>query len=160
MSNSMTPEGAAKLSPLAGVVYMSQIFGKNLAHLHRPGHDEKEDDIQGEFWKRHRQLDNMLLKTSLSLPAHLRLPAGIRNPNTVFLNMCIHTSTICLHQAALFKAEQNNLPASMIMQSNTRCLLAATEVANIMRLISHLDCQGVSIFRQKASRSPELIVRR
>ncbi|KAI4184195.1 MAG: hypothetical protein LQ348_004587 [Seirophora lacunosa] len=146
LSDSMSAEGAAKLSPVAGAVYMSHIFGKNLAHLHRPGTDDKEDDIQGEFWKRHRQLDNMLLKTSLSLPAHLRLPAGIRNPNCVFMNMCIHTSTICLHQAALFKAEKKNLPASMIMQSSTRCLLAATEITNTMRLISHLDCRGMNPF--------------
>ncbi|KAL8961982.1 MAG: hypothetical protein Q9193_001545 [Seirophora villosa] len=78
LSDSMSPEGAAKLSPVAGALYMAHIFGKNLAHLHRPGTDDNEDDIQGEFWKRHRQLDNMLLKTSLSLPAHLRLPAACR----------------------------------------------------------------------------------
>ncbi|KAL8825566.1 MAG: hypothetical protein Q9170_007746 [Blastenia crenularia] len=146
LSASMTPEGAARMSPMAGVSYMAHVFGKNLAHLHRPGTDDKDDDLQGEFWKRHRQLDNILLKTSLSLPAHLRLPAGIRNPNSVFLNMCIHTSTICLHQAALFKAELKNLPSSVFEQSSTRCLLAATEVANIMRLISHLDCQGMNPF--------------
>lgn len=144
----MTPEGAANLSPFAGVVYMAHIFGKSLTHLHRPGADEKDDDLQGEFWKRHRQIDNTLLKTSLSLPLHLRLPAGIRSPNCVFLNMCIHTSTICLHQAALSKAEQNKLPPSLMEQSSARCLLAATEVTNIMRLISHLDCQGVNAFFQ------------
>ncbi|KAL8755642.1 MAG: hypothetical protein Q9184_004735 [Pyrenodesmia sp. 2 TL-2023] len=146
LSASMTPEGAARLSPFAGVVYMASIFGKNLTHLHRPGVDENDDDLQGEFWKRHRQLDNMLLKTSLSLPLHLRLPAGIRNPNCVFLNMCIHTSTICLHQAALFKAENKNLPPSLMDQSSTRCSLAAAELTNIMRLISHLDCRGMNPF--------------
>ncbi|KAL8932512.1 MAG: hypothetical protein Q9211_006272 [Gyalolechia sp. 1 TL-2023] len=146
LSASMTPEGAAKMSPFGGVVYMAHVFGKNLNHLHRPVTDDKDDDLQGEFWKRHWQLDNTLLKTSLSLPPHLRLPAGIRNPNCVFLNMCIHTSTICLHQAALFKAELKKLPSSVFEQSSTRCLLAATEVANIMRLISHLDCQGMNPF--------------
>lgn len=143
LSASRTPGGVAKMSPFAGVVYIAHVFGQNLNHLHRPATEDKADDLQGEFWKRHRQLDNILLKTSLSLPPHLRLPAGIRNPNCVFLNMCIHTSTICLHQAALFKAERGNMPSSIIEQSNTRCLLAATEVTNTMRLISHLDCQGV-----------------
>ena len=147
LSAVLTPEGAARMSPFAGVVYMAHIFGKNLTHLHRPGSDDEDENFQGEFWKRHRQLDNTLLKTSLSLPPHLRLPAGIRNPNCVFLNMCIHTSTICLHQAALFKAEQKNLPMSIMEQSSTRCILAAHEVTNIMRLISHLDCNGVCSFR-------------
>ncbi|KAL8994199.1 MAG: hypothetical protein Q9188_007134, partial [Gyalolechia gomerana] len=146
LSASTTPEGAAKMSPFGGVIYMAHVFGKNLNHLHRPGTDDKDDDLQGEFWRRHRQLDNTLLKTSLSLPPHLRLPTGIRNPNCVFLNMCIHTSTICLHQAALSKAEMKKLPPSISEQSSTRCLLAATEVANIVRLISHLDCQGMNPF--------------
>lgn len=123
---------------------MAHFMGRNLTHLHRPETNDREHDIQGEFWKRHRTLDNALLNTALSLPPHLRLPAGIRDANTVFLNMNLHTSTICLHQAAIFKAEQNNLPASIIEQSGDRCILAASEITTIMRLTSHLDVAGVS----------------
>lgn len=145
LSASMTSEGAASLSSFAAVVFMAYVFGRNLTHLHRPETDDAEADLQGKFWKRHRQIDNLLLNTSLSLPSHLRLPAKIRDANVVFVNMSIHTSTICLHQAAIFKAEQNNLPSSIIEQSNTRCFLAATEITTIMRLISHIDCMDVRI---------------
>ncbi|KAL8859483.1 MAG: hypothetical protein Q9178_004161 [Gyalolechia marmorata] len=144
LTGSITPEGASSLSPLAGIVFMAHIFGRNLTHLHRPGSDDRDDDLQGEYWKRHRALDNTLLHTSLSLPPSWRLPAGIRNVNIVFINMSIHTSTICLHQAAIFKADQHKLPQSIIDQSSTRCLLAATEIANIMRLICHLDSNGMN----------------
>ncbi|KAL9038019.1 MAG: hypothetical protein Q9180_003390 [Flavoplaca navasiana] len=144
LSGSITLEGAANLSPLAGIVFMAHLFGRNLTHLHRPGSNEGDDDLQGDFWKRHRALDNTLLHTSLSLPPHLRLPAGIRDVNVVFINMSIHTSTICLHQAAIFKADQNKLPQSIIDQSFTRCLLAATEITNIMRLTCHLDSRGMN----------------
>ena len=140
----MTPDGAAMLSSFAGVVLMACLFGRNLTHLHRPDPNDQDDDVQGEFWKRHRNMDNILLNTSLSLPPHLRLPAGVRDANIVFLNMNIHTSTICLHQAAIFKAERNNLPEAMIDKSRTRCILAAAEIANIMRLASHLDLTFVS----------------
>ncbi|KAL8755194.1 MAG: hypothetical protein Q9199_003828 [Rusavskia elegans] len=146
LTGSITLEGASNLSPFAGIVFMAHIFGRNLTHLHRPGSDDRDDDLQGDFWKRHRALDNTLLHTSLSLPPHLRLPAGIRDVNIVFINMSIHTSTICLHQAAIFKADQNKLPQSIIDQSSTRCLLAATEIANIMRLICHLDSKGMNPF--------------
>ena len=135
--------GATSLSAFAGVIFVTHLFGRNLSHLHRPTGNEAEENLQGEFWKRHRLLDNLLLNTSLSLPPHLRLPAGVREANTVFLNMSLHTSTICLHQAAIFKAEKNNLPASLIDQSHNRCLLAATEITTVMRLISHLDSHGV-----------------
>lgn len=89
-------------------------------------------------------MDNVLLNTSLSLPSHLRLPSGIRNPNIVFLNFAIHTSAICLHQAAIFKVEKHQLPSNLMEQSRARCVLAAMEIANVMRLTSHLDVAGVS----------------
>jgi len=141
----MNPEGATNLSPFAGVCLMACLFGRNLTHMHRPDPNDRDDDLNGEFWKRQRQLDNILLNISLSLPSHLRLPAGVGNANIVFLNMNIHTSTICLHQAAIFKADKNQLPSSIASESKTRCILAAAEIAGIMRMVSHLDLATVSI---------------
>lgn len=122
---------------------MAHFFGKNLHHLHRPGLDDREGDLQGEFWRRHRSLDNILLHKAMSLPYHLRLPAGVGDCNAVFINMAIHTSTICLHQAAIFNAERHGLPATVSEQSKDRCTLAATEIANILKLISHVDTSKV-----------------
>lgn len=140
----MKPQQAAQLSSFAGVVLMTHFFGRNLTHLHRPEPNQQEHDINGPFWKRHRTMDNDLLRTALQLPSSLRLPSGIRNPNVVFLNFALHTSTICLHQAAIFKAEKNHLPSTVTEQSRTRCILAAAEIASVMRLASHLDIAGVS----------------
>lgn len=139
LNESMTPQEAADLSSFGGVVFMAHFFGLNLTHLHRPDPNDKEYDLQGEFWKRHRKMDNKMLNIALSLPPHLRLPAGVREPNVVFLNMGVHATTICLHQAAIFKAESNSLPSIMIEQSRTRCLLAAAEIATTMRLVCHID---------------------
>lgn len=143
LSGAMTPSEAAFLSPFAGVVLAAYYFGINLTHLHQPGPDEREDDLQGEFWSRHRKIDNTFLNTALFLPSHLRLPNGVRNANVVFLNMALHTSTICLHQAAIFKAERNSLPSSITEQSQVRCLLAANEIATIMRVTSHVEIASV-----------------
>ncbi|KAI9799033.1 MAG: hypothetical protein M1826_005608 [Phylliscum demangeonii] len=139
LTEAMTTSGAGTLSPFAGVILMASLFGRNLLHLHRPTEDNRDDDLNGEFWKRHRQMDNMLLQTSLSLPTHLRLPSGLADPNIVFLNMNIHTSTICLHQAALFKSDKSHMPAAVSTESKLRCYSAATEIASIMRMISHVD---------------------
>lgn len=144
LDTAMTPEGAANLSSFAGVLVMAHFFGTNLNHLHRPSPDEREDDLQGEFWKRHRNLDNVLLHKALSLPQHLRLPFAVRDSNAVFINMAIHTSTICLHQAAIFKAEKNNLPESLVQQSQNRCVLAAAEISSAVRMISHIDTRSVT----------------
>ncbi|KKA18058.1 C6 transcription factor Prf, partial [Rasamsonia emersonii CBS 393.64] len=146
LSEVMAGEGIQSLSPLAGVVMMACLFGRNLMHLHRPDPQDKEHDLNGEFWKRHRAYDNILLNISLSLPSHLRLPNGIGDPNTVFCNMSIHTSTICLHQAAIFKAEKNRIQNQIAAESKRRCIIAADQIASIMKMVSHTDLSVMNPF--------------
>ncbi|KAK8088599.1 fungal-specific transcription factor domain-containing protein [Apiospora hydei] len=146
LSESMTPTGAAKLQPFSSVVLMACLFGRNLVHLHRPDPNDRDHDHNGEFWKRHRNMDNILLNTSLCLPNSLKLPTGLSNPNIIFTNMNIHTSTICLHQAAIFKADKYKLPSSVSAESKVRCITAANEIASIMRMVSHMDLSVMSPF--------------
>lgn len=136
--------GPGKLSSFGGVILLAYLFGRNLIHLHRPTEDDRDGDLNGEFWKRHRQMDNILLNVSLCIPSALKLPQGLANPNVVFTNMCIHTSTICLHQAAIFKADTNNLLASVSTECKMRCITSAHEIASIMRMAAHLDLDRVS----------------
>ena len=143
LNEALDPEGTTGLSGYGGVILMACLFGRNLTHLHRPAPDDADDDLNGEFWKRHRGMDNILLNTALALPDPLRLPSGLNDPNIVFMNMCIHTSTICLHQAAIFKADKNRMPARISAESKVRCITAAAEIASIMRQISHLDLSAV-----------------
>ena len=144
LQESLKSKQPSNLSSMAGVIFMAYFFGQNLNHLHRPGSNDQEDDLQGEFWKRHRRMDNTILNISLSLPPHLRLTSGVREPKVVFLNMGIHTAAISLHQAAIFKAEGHGLPSNVVEQSQLRCLIAAGEIATTMRLVSHLDPAAVS----------------
>ena len=123
---------------------MSCMFGRNLLHLHRPSPDDNDDDLNGEFWRRHRRIEGILSHTALSLPDRLRLPTGLADPNVVFMNMAIHTSAICLHQAAIFKADRHKLPPNVGSESRVRCVTAAAEIARIMRMLSHLDLSNVS----------------
>lgn len=145
LKEALTPEGAEQLSPYGGVCLMASMFGRNLTHLHRPDEGDDDGNPNGEFWKRHGSMDNILLNIALSLPSHFRLPGALalNNPNIVFTNMNIHTSTICLHQAAIFKAEKNRMHVSVTTASRVRCITAAAEIANIMRMVSHLDLSGV-----------------
>lgn len=143
LADVMNPDGASTLSSFGGVVLMACLFGRNLTHLHRSDGEDNDHDLNGEFWKRHRSLDNILLNTSLSLPRQLRLPAGIHDPNIVFVNMNIHASTICLHQAAIFKADKNLMSPQISSESKRRCIIAADQIANIMKLVSHIDLSTV-----------------
>lgn len=93
LAESLTPEGASTISSFAGVVLSACLFGQNTEHMFKSGPDQGTADIaNGEFWKRHRKMDNVLSSTFMFLPDHLRLPAGLRDPNVVFFHMNIHCS--------------------------------------------------------------------
>lgn len=139
----LTPNGASNLQTFGAIALTAAMFGRNLLHLHRPTPEDRDDDINGEFWNRHRSIEQILLQTSLALPDYLRLPTGLSEPNVIFANMSIHTSAICLHQAAIFKADKYRLPTNVSNESKIRCVTAAAEIASIMRMISHMDLAAV-----------------
>ncbi|KAF2856322.1 C6 transcription factor-like protein Prf [Plenodomus tracheiphilus IPT5] len=142
----LSSNGADNLQAMGAIALTAAMFGRNLLHLHRPGPNDGDDDINGSFWNRHREIEQILLQTSLGLPDHLRLPSNLASPNVVFANMCIHTSAICLHQAAIFKADKYRLPTSVSNESKIRCVTAAAEIASIMRMISHMDLAAMNPF--------------
>lgn len=147
LNDIITGDGVSTLAPFACVMVLASLFGRNLIHIHRPQPQDNDHDLNGEFWKRHRSHDNILLHISLSLPDHLRLPSGMSDVNVIFANMSIHTSTICLHQAAIFKAEKNKMPNQITTESKRRCLVAANQISNTMKMISHVDLTSVSFYR-------------
>jgi hypothetical protein len=134
----------SNISAISGVVMITALLGRNLHHLHRPSTNDNEKDLNGVFWQRHRQLENILSSISLHLPDHLRIPAGLPDGNVIFMNMLHHTSVICLHQAAIFKADKNGLPQRIIDESRESCLSGAREIWRTMKMIIHLDLAAVS----------------
>jgi hypothetical protein len=157
LSETLAGKGIANLSPIGGVVLMACLSGRNLTHLHRPTPQDNDHDLNGDFWKRHRAYDNILLFIAMSFPSHLRLPQGINDPNTIYCNMSIHTTMICLHQAAIFKAEHNQLPAQIVADSKRRCVFAANQIASIMRMVSHTDLSKVSLIKCMTPESTDML---
>ncbi|KAL4933914.1 putative C6 transcription factor Prf [Aspergillus undulatus] len=146
LSDALTGEDLATLSPFASVAFVSCLLGRNLTHLHRPEPQDNDNDLNGIFWQRHRYHDNILLHFALSMPSHLRLPAGMSDANVLFCNLAVHTSTICLHQAAIFKAEKNGMPEQIILESKRRCIVAADQISSIMKMVSSMDMSKMNPF--------------
>ncbi|KAF8854633.1 hypothetical protein BDZ45DRAFT_656400 [Acephala macrosclerotiorum] len=143
LAEAMSPAHASLLSPFAGCVVVASLVGRVFQHLHRPTISSADD----EFWRIHRSIDNTLLNMSLYLPAHLRLPTGSSNPNTIFLNMSLQSAVICLHQAAIFKAEKGtDGGGTVVEESKERCLAAAMQVASIMKRVAHLDLSMLNVY--------------
>lgn len=97
IKEAMTFEGASKMTSMGAVSVSACLFGHNYHHLHKPTQDDGPHDLaNGEFWKRHRNMDNVLASTFMFLPDHMRLPNGLRDMNIVFFHMNVHTSAMCV----------------------------------------------------------------
>lgn len=82
-----------------------------------PSPDDHDDDLDGEFWARHRAIETVLLNTALGLPDYLWLSFGLSDPNVVFLKMSLYILAICLHQGAISKVVKQRLPVNVSNES-------------------------------------------
>ncbi|CAG7563021.1 unnamed protein product [Fusarium equiseti] len=129
----------AQYTGFAGTIVTCQINKLILRHVHRSKPDSRcEDLMHGSFWTRHRDLDNTLSSLFMFLPEKFRLPENIRDVSALHLNMNLHAAVICIHHAAVEKAERYKLPDHVKRSSVARLRAAAEEIVNIMRLTSNV----------------------
>lgn len=147
LAEALTPAGVSKISLFGGYLLSACFFGHNFAHIHQSGPEDNPDDTaNGEFWVTHRAMDNALSNTFLFLPDHLRLPWGARDMRIVSLHMTLHTAAICLHQTAIVAGTRHNLDPNFVQQYRSRTFIAAEEIVNIMKLVSHVEPSNVFLF--------------
>ncbi|KAK6197661.1 homeodomain superfamily [Pestalotiopsis sp. IQ-011] len=110
-----------------------------LKHVHRPKPDDDPQNYEyGEYWKRHRDIDNTISSAFMFLPEHFRLPENYGDPTAVHTNLNYHAALICLHLAALEKIEKYQIPVFAKKASETRLFTAAQEIVNIIKMTSHM----------------------
>lgn len=135
----------------ASTIVICRTFKSIMHHAHRTRSRDRPDDLMnGTFWVRHRKLDNELSTLFMFLPEKLRLPANVRDPSALHINLNLHASVICLHHAAIEQAEAHGHGDAVKHASLCRLRSTAEEVANIIRMTAHNS--GIFV------RSPSIMV--
>ncbi|KAH6694003.1 binuclear zinc transcription factor [Plectosphaerella plurivora] len=130
----------AVYSTFAGSILICHIHNEILRHVHQSKPNDRPEDVEyGDFWKKHRELDNTLSTAFIFLPESFQLPRQLRNPSAVHTNLNLHAGVICLHHAAIEKIDKHNLPVALKQASERRIRDAAEEIVNIVRLSSHVN---------------------
>ncbi|KAI0434112.1 hypothetical protein F5Y09DRAFT_338004 [Xylaria sp. FL1042] len=133
-------KGDHSYSSFSGTIVVCHLFNMILKHAHRPKENDNPENYEyGEYWKRHREIDNTISSAFMFLPELFRLPENYREPTAVNTNLNLHASIICLHHAALERIEKYNLPEFAKRISQDRLSAAAQEIINIIKLTSHLS---------------------
>ncbi|KAJ3570519.1 hypothetical protein NPX13_g5702 [Xylaria arbuscula] len=133
-------KGDHSYSSFSGTIIVCHLFNLILKHVHRPKQTDNPENYEyGEYWKRHREIDNTLSSAFMFLPESFRLPANISDRGAVNTNLNFHAAIICLHHAALERIETYNLPEYAKHISQNRLIAAAQEIVNIVKLTSHVS---------------------
>lgn len=137
----------APYSGFSGSLVLNQILKAIMSHVHliRPS-DRPEDATHGEFWKRHRRLDNQLSSLFMFMPERFRLPENIRDPLATYINLNFHASVICLHHVALEVIEKHGLGDPLRKDSRYLLKNAADEITRIVKMTSHRSSLFVRAF--------------
>ncbi|OTA66608.1 hypothetical protein K449DRAFT_391053 [Hypoxylon sp. EC38] len=127
-------------SSFAGAILVCHLFNQILKHVHKPKPTDNPDNYEyGEYWQRHRDIDNTLSSAFMYLPQSFRMPENYRDPVAVHTNLNLHASTICLHHSAIDTIDTYKLPESAKKISQDRLKTAAQEIINIIKLTSHVN---------------------
>lgn len=134
-----------RISLFATNVLIADLTARIRDHLH---FDETQATPAGtehdDFFKRHADLDNSISSLFLSLQDKHKVSAAVLDPVAVSVSMNIHSLVISLHRAMIMMLESSDPNSYLIARSEQRCDLAADEIINTLRLISHLDLSKVS----------------
>ncbi|KAK9320415.1 fungal-specific transcription factor domain-containing protein [Lipomyces orientalis] len=150
LATALDPTGAKyirKLSVFAAHILVVAMFGRIHGHLHRGDAATGElGSIPPNFFERFRYLDNTIHTIMLSLPNHIKRPMGPMSPPGAELIMSIHASSICLHQATIFRTRKSPNHQPEFETSKQRCLQAASEITKVMQSCSHFDMATFNAF--------------
>jgi hypothetical protein len=97
----------------------------------------RDDD---EYWIRHQDIDNDLIALLARLPRSLRLPQNLGCQHAVFVNVLIHTATLCLHKTAIRQARDHEGTDAEFtrVQGRSRMLAAAAQILAVVHLAKDL----------------------
>lgn len=96
-----------------------------------------EDD---EYWVKQQDVENDLLSAVVRLQPNLRLPQNPSCPHAIFINILIHTATMCRHKSAIRKARGREGPDDEFhrRQGRSGMFAAAAQILAIFRLTENL----------------------
>ncbi|KAK9242833.1 fungal-specific transcription factor domain-containing protein [Lipomyces tetrasporus] len=138
--NPTSANSDVKLAEFSGFILAVVMFGRCHTHLHfGVSTTGVFGTVLPDFFERFRYLDNALDNIMHSLSLDITRPIGPLSPQRARLIMSIHASSICLHQATVFRTRTSPAYQSEFEASQQRCLQAASEITEIIQDCSHFD---------------------
>ncbi|KAJ5560329.1 hypothetical protein N7513_002728, partial [Penicillium frequentans] len=139
-------EDLSSLSSLAYVCVSASLLGRSLSHTRQIQTFGNDCGLDEQYWKQHQSYYDIPIRILQRLPTHLRLSSSIHDTNVVFANLCVHASTIWYHQQVIFSSKMCRVLDWYMMGNHHRCLLAASQITSLTRMIGDFDLLKCNTF--------------
>ncbi|KAJ5813643.1 uncharacterized protein N7503_000393 [Penicillium pulvis] len=142
----LTSEDLSSLSSLAYVCVSASLLGRSLSHIRRIQTYGNYCGLDEQYSKQHQSYYDVPIRILQRLPMHLRLSSSMHDTNVIFANLCVHASTIWYHQQAIFSSKTCRVLDWYMMENHHRCLLAASQISSLTRMIGNFDLLKCNTF--------------
>lgn len=123
-------ESCIELSSYAGCILMVELALRCFDHMR----DLESSTPKHGFWDSHYALVQKTDQRFVVLQAHLNAKSLREDPIAFSLYMNLRATEIAFHEAAIAQVQKQGLPMMMAAESQKRSMLAASKIANAVRL--------------------------
>ncbi|KAL5611318.1 hypothetical protein FOBRF1_007435 [Fusarium oxysporum] len=120
------------MTTLGARVIAASLIYKSSKIAPQPSSDSLDND---EYWNQLKSINDGLLTLTDILPTNLQLPQAFACQHAIFVNILIHTATMCLHKTAAQKARciQGFEAERVVNESYGRMFVAAMNVLDVFQ---------------------------
>lgn len=150
LSEAMTSLDQTGASPFTESIILATICGRALAHKQQSSVEHIYNNDPQHFWDRHDWLDTMLKMRTENLLLHHSSTTVYADCMTLFVNMIAQTTVLYLCQVIESMTWNADEYRNSIIEFKQRSLVAAQEIVNLSRSLSHLSYFKVSHLRRNS----------
>ncbi|KAL8692943.1 MAG: hypothetical protein Q9218_002120 [Villophora microphyllina] len=149
LDNAKVLYGTGNLSSFTGLVLMVSLYRRCLTHVRLSSDKEPAGSGTGySFWEHHYSIDKDVKTCTDALIGTKNAQGLLDDEVALALSLNLRAIDICLHEAAIVKADRDGLPKALITECNNRCNQAGMHIAEGVSLSQKLVQPRKTLFRQ------------
>ena len=148
LKNAPTLYETGGIPSFTGLVLMVSLYRRCLNHIKSSLETESAGASRYSFWEHHYGIDKDLQNCSDALIGKMDPQELLDDDFALALNLNLCAIDICLHEAAIMKAEREGLPKTLSAECSNRCSQAAMRIVEGVSLTRKLAQPKKTLFRQ------------
>ncbi|KAA6409142.1 MAG: transcriptional regulatory [Lasallia pustulata] len=139
LSEAITANDQSAMSPFTECTILATISGRALSHRHQSLVENIYVDASQDFWERHQWI-NATLTDRMQIMSH-KYPPALQHVDSMllFTSMMAQAAVLYLYKIMMRVTPATEENQAVMMEYQTRSLIAAQEIANLSKILPQLS---------------------